>query len=366
MTTALKSIVSKQKKRFQDDKYDLDLSCKLSVINTFIFYVFIAKCNFDFISLSHFVDILPNLIAMGYPADKVQRLYRNSIDEVKNFFEERHKGHYKIYNLCSERHYDPTKFHNRVASFPIDDHNPPKFELIKMFCEDVKKWLGENSNNVAAIHCKAGKGRTGVMVCSYIIHAALCDNAIAALNLYAERRTKDNKGVTIPSQRRYVHYYEKLIKSNIEYHATAIFIESIITKPMPIRRKVDYVFVVRQGKRTLFQETISEKTHKSSKEEHIYLPINNSLRLEGDVKVDVYKNVTKRSARLFSIWFNTFFVDLEYKSLQKSISNGGPSSTKKNVIPVYVSSSPTLPLNDHRNPLCTSNSQNHPHSHQKR
>ena len=58
-----------------------------------------------------------------------------------------------------------------VGCYPFDDHNAPPIELMESYSEDVHEWLTASPENVAAIHCKAGKGRTGVMICVYMVCA---------------------------------------------------------------------------------------------------------------------------------------------------------------------------------------------------
>ncbi|XP_053205076.1 phosphatidylinositol 3,4,5-trisphosphate 3-phosphatase and dual-specificity protein phosphatase PTEN-like [Panonychus citri] len=307
MTSTLKTIVSKKKKRYQANGFDLDLSY-----------------------------ILPNLIAMGFPAERLERVFRNNIEDVVKFMEAKHKDHYFIYNLCSERSYDHSKFHNRVSVFPIDDHNPPPFELIKPFCQDVYRWLKQDSRNVAAIHCKAGKGRTGVMVCAYILHTNKDMDADSALNLYAEKRTHNRRGVTIPSQRRYVHYYERLVKSGLDYMKIPLYIRCIRMDPMPLSLKTNLVpsVVIWEGKEIVFKGCLVWRRWQDT---GIYTEFHSPVRLNGDIKVEVYNGKIDFSAnhnkvkgdRMFTFWFNTFFVKLESSS---STSSTLPSSISSSTL----------------------------------
>jgi len=177
MSNLIRGAVSKKKRRFQKHGFDLDLS-------------YITK----------------RIIAMGFPSDSMEGVYRNPWKKVYDFLELSHPEHYKIYNLCSERSYDITRFRSRVESFPFDDHNAPPFDLIYKFCVNAHEWMMADPNNVIVVHCKAGKGRTGVMICAYMLYSQEWKKADDALSFYAAMRTYNQKGVTIPSQLRYIRY----------------------------------------------------------------------------------------------------------------------------------------------------------------
>ena len=124
----LKRLVSKQKRRLQDEEFDLDMAY-----------------------------ITQRVIAMGFPSVGCETVYRNALPDVLDFFHRRHNDQVKI---------------------------------------------------------KAGKGRTGVMICSYLVFSHLCETSEKAFRYYARIRTKNNTGVTIPSQKRYIRYFETFLQAN--------------------------------------------------------------------------------------------------------------------------------------------------------
>ena len=197
-----KHIVSKKKRRYQDSEFDLDMAY-----------------------------ITDRVIAMGYPSVGLEAIYRNDVKDVIAFFEKKHKGNVKIYNLCLEkdRIYEKKLFlRSKVALFPSLDHNPCSVKLLLEFCVDICLFLILNLDSVAAVHCKAGKGRTGVMICCYLVFSGLCKNTEEAVNYYGVMRTTNMKGVTIASQIRYIRYFETFLKAN--FYAPYIYLIPKIIK----------------------------------------------------------------------------------------------------------------------------------------
>ncbi|CAH0564704.1 unnamed protein product [Brassicogethes aeneus] len=287
LTNSLKGLVSKKRNRYKKDGFNLDLTY-----------------------------ITDNIIAMGYPASKIEGVYRNHIDDVVKFLDTKHKDHYYIYNLCSERSYDKTKFHNRVKVFPFDDHNPPKIESIEPFCNDVCSWLAGDIGNVAVVHCKAGKGRTGTMICCYLLHANKFDTAEQALSYYGSKRTQDKKGVTIPSQVRYVQYYETLLQRNLKYKPVPMYIKEYLLSPPPnLAGGGQYSVQVSISHQTYLEDgmpkckKLKDDVHEVKKGAAPFsIKPDYCMALTGDIKVEFYQKTKIREEKLLQFWFNTFFV----------------------------------------------------------
>lgn len=156
--------------------------------------------------------VAPKIIVHGFPAAGIEHLYRNPRYEIRRFMDHNHKDHYKMYNFCCEpgRGYSPSVFHGRVERYPFKDHNTPPLESMIAFSNSVKVWLDKDPENVVSMHCKAGKGRAGLMCCVSLIRTGIAQSAVEALDIYDRERVTNNRGLTVTSQRKYVIFYEAI------------------------------------------------------------------------------------------------------------------------------------------------------------
>ncbi|XP_058451447.1 GATA zinc finger domain-containing protein 7 isoform X2 [Malaya genurostris] len=275
MTNPIRGLVSKHRRRYTQDGFDLDLTY-----------------------------INDRIIAMGYPAEMLEGIYRNKIEDVQRMLDKNHAGHYKVYNLCSERSYNHERF-PYYSVYPFKDHNPPDIELINSFCKDVDEYLQADSRNVVAVHCKAGKGRTGTMICCYLLYSRMFGTADEALHYYGQRRTRDSKGVTIPSQRRYVEYYATLLRSNESYRPVTLYICEIRLSPA-VNVKEGTINVTGKSPQPLPEfKRIDDQT---------VAKLDYCMPLAGDVKIEFTKSLVLRKEKKCHFWVNTYFVEKSAKS----------------------------------------------------
>jgi len=288
----IKKLVSKKKVRFEFEGYDLDLTY-----------------------------ITDRIIAMGFPADNIEKVYRNPLEEVVSFFEKRHKNRYKVYNLCSERIYPSNTFYSQ-GYYPFDDHEAPPLDLLLPFCDDMHNWLKAHRQNIVAVHCKAGKGRTGLMICCYLIYSNFLNTAEQALKYYGLMRTTNGKGVTIQSQIRYLEFFEEIIKRKIPnpLDSPKLQLKQIKLNTVPnfnlfsegctpfFEIKNDkFFYSLKQDKDGLKDYALGEKIEFSL----------TNIYLKGDFHIVFYNDGLIGSAKMFKFWFNTYFVPLNGKIVFK-------------------------------------------------
>ncbi|KAH7031389.1 uncharacterized protein B0I36DRAFT_268328 [Microdochium trichocladiopsis] len=196
--------------------------------------------------------VTDNIIATSGPSQTYpQRAYRNPLDRLVAFLDSKHGENWAIWEFRGEgTGYPDELVYNRIRHYPWPDHHPPPFRLVPLIVASMRNWLHGNdlhderrphddavhngdehkqeqeksrlvgqvintlkkkhSDRVVVVHCKAGKGRSGTMACSYLI--AECGwSPEQALARFTERRMrpKFGAGVSIPSQLRWVGYVDR-------------------------------------------------------------------------------------------------------------------------------------------------------------
>lgn len=288
--------------------------------------------------------IEPRIIAMGVPCKGMSTLWRNSISELEQYLKKYHNNNYKVYNLCSENQnalaYKNSNFNSNWQSIKIPDHSQPKFSQILNFCNDAVQFLSENPENIILVHCKAGKGRTGTLICSLLIYLSFLASKIdskkypmltadEAIQYHGSRRTGKKRCVTIPSQKISLKYFEVFLAEqsetkNLRYcNDSKVSVSSITCKHLPKQYFDDIYFKIdklnnddkkfKSSKITKPQITAStsNKTFDLTKE---------NVSFKGRSTINFYHKSHRQGDKpIFSITFDPFFHKLEDEKIQEEL-----------------------------------------------
>jgi protein-tyrosine phosphatase len=208
--------------------------------------------------------VTPFIIATSGPSGTYpQRAYRNPLDQLVRFLDDKHGENWCIWEFRAEgTGYPDSEVYGRVRHYPWPDHHPPPFAVVPLVMAGMRKWLREGEQlvegergmegqnpRVVVVHCKAGKGRSGTMACSYLISE--CGwKADEALVRFTERRMRPGfgQGVSIPSQLRWVGYVDRWTKGGKVYVDRQIEILEIHTWGLRDGVKVAVEGYIQEGK----------------------------------------------------------------------------------------------------------------------
>lgn len=273
------------------------------------------------------------LVVMAWPAEtlnvrdiKRSKIIRNDAQEVQNCLAEMYPSGFKIYNLCSESQSFRHSTNLDVAQYGWIDHEPPPFSLLITLTNDMISYLSQNKNNGIAVHCKAGKGRTGTAASAFLLAGAYVTNTAEALEAFGTRRF-GGQGVTIASQKRYVKYYQTYLESSKTYTPKKIVIKRIVIGfKKPLResqkdelRKSTFKFMAkkynnddREVEKSLVTVSELKGLKGTLQDESIIINMSKEIELSGDLKFKItQKNnelgILKHEKYICTFWINTAF-----------------------------------------------------------
>lgn len=172
--------------------------------------------------------ISPRIIVAAGPSDDVfLNLFRSPIDKVVEYLNRNYKSedkvHWHIWNLRGEgAGYSDKVVDGNWSHHPFPDHMPPTIVLIERIVEEIHCFLSSDPRNVALIHCKEGKGRSGTICCSYLMYEAKLKgiylSAEEAVEVFTKQRMRSHfgDGISIKSQLRFLRYWKRYLQFSEE------------------------------------------------------------------------------------------------------------------------------------------------------
>jgi len=187
------------------------------------------------------------------------------------------------------------------------------------------------------VHCNAGKGRTGTVICCFLLFSGLFETPEDAMKYYSKKRFNIGDAVTQPGQKRYINYFYRLLREN-HFFPLRKTLKSIRIKHIPLKNKKGeikpYIEVYFENSDNLAytNKTSYFDQEALSYDENSEVTITEkdfALNVIGDATVKMYTQELLTIKKLGRISFNTAFLSPGEESLVFSLSEIDPDSMMK-------------------------------------
>ena len=163
---------------------------------------------------------------------------------VSAYLEQSHKKCYKIINCMSETERKELRCDDLltpeygfvddpgcIENYPMAPNTPGAIKQLLRFCISEDTFLSKQQSNVLMILCRTGKGRASMMAACMLMHQGVFMSAGEAIAAVCNARSAT--AINFPSQIRYVHYYERLLRSPAGEHSQTLRLNSVRVTTIP-------------------------------------------------------------------------------------------------------------------------------------
>ncbi|XP_070597091.1 tensin-2 isoform X6 [Erythrolamprus reginae] len=262
------------------------------------------KYDFDLIYITE------RIISVSFPPALEEQRYRSNLREVAQMLKSKHEDKYLLLNLSEKRH-DIIRLNPKVQDFGWPDLHAPPLDKICSICKAMETWLNSDPQHVAVLHCKGNKGKTGVIVASYMYYSKISASADQALSTLTMRKFCEDKVAASlqPSQKRYIHYFSGLLSGTIKMNSNTLFLHHVLLPAIPTFENgggYQPFLKIYQSMQLVYTSGIYS-LHDASGTQKICISLEPALLLKGDVMVKCYHKHLQGGERdvVFRVQFHT-------------------------------------------------------------
>ncbi|OMJ92954.1 hypothetical protein SteCoe_4172 [Stentor coeruleus] len=166
--------------------------------------------------------VTPRLCLMPFPSP-------NLVESLQSYFTRQFNNKFMIWNISEYPH--PTEsLTSQTLDFIFVGYPSPPLSVIFSIFSSIQCWLKSDPENIAIMHCQTTKGRSYMMMASFLVWTNEYNSVMDAFRKLCS--ITQQRIDLLPSQVRYMKYVQELTKNQIK--SRKIRISKIILDGIPL------------------------------------------------------------------------------------------------------------------------------------